>query len=79
MTDFIKTAKGLIDAVRNEYIVFQTAIDKVSKHIQTKYPEVIAEYMPSDGGIIFIGLENTKVEGLEFYRLEDLEKKLGKR
>lgn len=79
MKDFIKTTKVLTKAVDDEYIIFQSTIDKVSKHIQTKYPEVIAEYMPSDSGIVFIGLENTEVEGREFYGIEDLIKWLGKR
>lgn len=79
MPDFIKTTKVLTEAVADKYIIFQSAIDKVSKHIQTKYPEVIAEYLPSDGGIVFIGLENTEVEGHEFYGIEDLIKWLGKR
>lgn len=79
MPDFIKTTKVLTEAADDKYIIFQSAIDKLSKHIQTKYPEVIAEYMPSDGGIVFIGLENTEVEGHEFYGIEDLIKRLGKR
>ena len=79
MTDFIKTTKVLAKAVDDEYIIFQSKIDEVTKHIQSKYPEVTAEYMPSDGGIIFIGLENTEVEGYEFYGIENLIKRLGKR
>lgn len=79
MTDFIKTTKVLTKAAADEYIIFQSKIDEVSKHIQTKYPEVIAEYMPTDCGIVFIGLENTEVEGHEFYGIEDLIKWLGKR
>lgn len=79
MPDFIKTTEALTKAVDDKYIIFQSALDKVSKHIQTKYPEIIAEYMPSDGGIVFIGLENTEVEGHEFYGIEDLIKWLGKR
>ena len=69
MEDFIEIAKELMNDAKDEYIAFQGAIDKVSKHIQTKYPEVIAEYMPTDCGIVFVGLENTEFEGFEFYSL----------
>lgn len=79
MTDFIKNTKVLTKDVVDKFIIFQSAIDKLSKHIQTKYPEVIAEYTQSDGGIIFIGLENTEVEGHEFYGIEDLIRCLGER
>ena len=79
MTGFTKTLKRLIETAQNEYVVFQSAIDEVSKYVRTKYPEVIAEYMPSDGGITFIGLDGTDVAGREFYSVEDLQNWLGKR
>ena len=77
--DFVKNAKVLSKAVCDEYIIFQSKIDELTKHIQTKYPEVIAEYMPTDCGIVFIGLEDTQVKGREFYGIDDLVKWLGRR
>ena len=79
MDEFIKIANKLIENAKKKQLAAQKAIDEVSRFVQTKYPEVIAEYMPSDGGITFIGLEDTEQEAMEFYGVENLINFLGKR
>ena len=55
---FERTINKLSDiAVRKENEA-QVEVDKVTKLIQTKYPELRAEYSASDGGIIFIDDSN---------------------
>ena len=76
---FVQRAKQLIEIARQKQIEAFIAINDVSRHIQSKYPEVIAEFMPSDGGIIFIGLEGTDVETQEFYGIENIIERLGER
>ena len=71
MAKFYKNLEKLENIAISQHIVFQLAIDKVSDYVQIKYPEVIAEYMPSDGGVVFIGLEGTEVAGREFYGVKD--------
>lgn len=54
---------------------FKSAVDDVTKFIQTKYPELTAEFEVSDGGIIFIDDSNMN----EFYCLEQIYDYFGKR
>lgn len=79
MDEFIRIINKLTEVAVKKQDEAQTAIDNVSKMIQTKYPEVTAEYLSSDGGITFIGLEDTEVEGFEFYGIENLISRLGER
>ena len=61
---FVQRAKQLIKIAQQKQIEAFRAINDVSRLVQSKYPEVIAEFI--DGGIIFIGLEETDVE-VTFY------------
>lgn len=73
--DFEKQIKRLSDVAVNKNIEAQDAVAEVSKLIQSKYPELIAEYSISDGGIIFI--DDSTME--EYYSLEHIYQKLGGR
>jgi uncharacterized membrane-anchored protein len=73
--DFEEQIKRLSDVAANKNIEAQNAVAEVSKLIQSKYPELIAEYSISDGGIIFI--DDATME--EYYSLENIYKKLGRR
>ena len=73
--DFEKQIKRLSDVAVNKNIEAQDAVAEVSKLIQSKYPELIAEYSISDGGIIFID-DSTMAE---YYSLEHIYQKLGRR
>lgn len=79
INEFIKTANNLIEYAEKKQLEAQSAIDEVTRYIQSKYPEVTSEYLPSDGGITFIGLQDTEVETQEFYGVENLIKRLGQR
>ena len=48
MNEFIKTANILIKYAEKKQNEAQSAIDEVTRHIQSKYPEVTSEYLPSD-------------------------------
>lgn len=72
---FEKQIERLSDiAVRKNYIA-QNAVVEVTKLIQTKYPELEAEYSISDGGIIFIN--DSTIE--EYYNFEQIYSKFGRR
>ena len=51
---FEEQIKALSEIAHKKYNEFQRAVDEVTKLIQTKYPELTAEFEVSDGGIIFI-------------------------
>lgn len=65
---FISQAEKLIKKTEKKWSNFEIAINKVVAHIQTKYPNIEAQYMSSDGGIIFID-DSTMAE---YYGVEDL-------
>lgn len=67
--------KRLSDIAVKKNWEFQNAVSKVSKLIQTKYPELEAEYSISDGGIIFIN-DSTREE---YYNFEQIYLGLGRR
>lgn len=73
--DFKQQLKRLSEIARKKQGAFQNAVDEVTKLIQTKYPELTAEYSISDGGIIFI--EDST--GAEYYSLEQVYAYLGRR
>ena len=73
--DFEKQIERLSDIAVKKNIEAQNAVGKVTKLIQTKYPELEAEYSISDGGIIFI--EDSSMS--EFYSLEQVYLVIGRR
>jgi hypothetical protein len=73
--DFEKQIKRLSAAAINKNIEAQNVVAEVSKLIQPKYPELVAEYSISDGGIIFID-DSTMAE---YYSLEHIYQELGRR
>lgn len=73
--DFKYKIKVLSDIAVNKNIEAQNAVAEVSKLIQTKYPELKAEYFISDGGIVFIDDSNMK----EYYNFEQIIKDFGER
>ena len=75
MKDFKTKLKELYEIARKKQSEFQSAVDNVTKLIQTKYPELRAEYSISDGGIIFIDDSNMK----EYYNFEQIFGDFGER
>lgn len=51
---FEKQIESLSEVARKKMLEAQDAVSEVTKLVQTKYPELVAEYSVSDGGIIFI-------------------------
>lgn len=72
---FEEQIKTLSDIAVNKNIEAQNAVAEVSKLIQTKYPELVAEYSISDGGIIFIDDSNMQ----EYYNFEQIVRDFGRR
>lgn len=72
---FEEQIKGLSKIARKKQSEFKNAVDNVTKLIQTKYPELTAEFEVSDGGVIFIDDSNMN----EFYDLEHIYDYFGKR
>lgn len=72
---FEEQIKTLSDIAVKKNIEAQNAVAEVSKLIQTKHPELTAEYFISDGGIVFIDDSNMK----EYYNFEQIIKDFGKR
>ena len=72
---FEEQIKTLSDIAANKNIEAQNAVAEVSKLIQTKYPELAAEYSISDGGIIFIDDSNMQ----EYYNFEQIVRDFGRR
>ena len=72
---FEEQIKALSHAAIMKNIEAQNAVAKVSRLMQTKYPELEAEYSISDGGIIFIDDSNMK----EYYNFEQIFGDLGER
>ena len=62
--NFEEQIKILSDIAVKKNIEAQNAVAEVTKLIQTKYPELIAEYLISDGGIVFIDDSDMK----EYYK-----------
>lgn len=73
--DFEKQIERLSAIAVEKNIEAQNAVSNVTKLIQTKYPELEAEYSISDGGIIFIKDSTMS----EFYGLEQVYLVLGRR
>lgn len=67
--------KELSEIAYKKQAEFKSAVDNVTKLIQTKYPELTAEFEVSDGGIIFIN--DATME--EFYSIEHVYEYFGKR
>ena len=65
MKEFFEQIKELSDVAIKKNLEAQNAVAEVSKLMQTKYPELTAEYFISDGGIIFID----DSDGWEFYNI----------
>ncbi len=72
---FEEQIEALSDIAVDKSIKAQNAVDEVSKLIQTKYPELTAEYSISDGGIIFIDDSC----GGEYYDFEQIIQSFGRR
>jgi hypothetical protein len=72
---FEEQIKALSDIAVKKNIEAQNAVAEVTKLMQTKYPELVAEYLISDGGIIFIDDKTMD----EFYGIEHVYEYLGKR
>lgn len=73
--DFEKQIKRLADIATKKNGIAQNAVNEVSKLIQSKYPELVAEYSISDGGIIFIDDSTMR----EYYNFEQIYIELGRR
>lgn len=72
---FENKIKNLEKDIVSKFIIFDNSVSKMTQLIQTKYPELRAEYSASDGGVIFIN-DNTMEE---FYGIENVYEMLGKR
>ena len=72
---FEEQIKALSEIARKKQAEFQSAVDNVTKLIQTKYPELTAEFEVSDGGIIFIDDSDMT----EYYNFEQIVKDYGER
>lgn len=72
---FEEQIKVLCEIARKKQSEFQSAVDNVTKLIQTKYPELTAEFEVSDGGIIFIDDSDMT----EYYDFEQIVKDYGER
>lgn len=75
MNEFETKIKELSEIAHKKQAEFQSAVDEVTKLIQTKYPELIAEFEVSDGGIIFI--DDSDME--EYYNFEQIIRTFGRR
>lgn len=73
--NFKEQIERLSDIAEKKFCIAQSAVDEVTKSIQTKYPELVAEYSISDGGIIFIDDSTMK----EYYNFEQIYQQLGRR
>lgn len=73
--DFEEQLKKLSDIAVEKNIIADNAVSEVSMLMQSKYPELEAEYSISDGGIIFIDGSNMA----EYYTLEQIYQVLGRR
>lgn len=67
--------KRLSDIAEKKNCIAQNAVAEVTKLMQTKYPELVAEYSISDGGIIFIDDSTMK----EYYNFGQIYLELGRR
>ena len=72
---FENKIKALSDIAVKKNIEAQNAVAEVTKLIQTKYPELVAEYFISDSGIIFIDDSNMN----EYYSFEQIVGDFGRR
>ena len=72
---FLEQIKRLSDIAERKFCMARSAVDEVSKLIQIKYPELVAEYSVSDGGIIFIEDSTNK----EYYNFEQIVRDFGER
>ena len=73
--EFENKIKELSEIAHKKQAEFQSAVDEVTKLMQTKYPELTAEFETSDGGIIFINDETME----EFYDVTHIYDYFGKR
>ena len=72
---FEEQIKALSEIAYKKQVEFKSVVDNITKLIQTKYPELTAEFEVSDGGIIFINDETME----EFYDIEHVYDYFGKR
>lgn len=73
--NFEEQIKRLSDIAVKKNFIAQDAVAEVTKLMQTKYPELEAEYSISDGGIIFINDSTMK----EYYNFGQIYLELGRR
>lgn len=73
--EFEEQIKILSDVALEKNVMAQDAVNKVSKLMRSKYPELTAEYSISDGGIIFID-DSTMAE---YYNWEQIYQDFGRR
>lgn len=73
--NFEKQINALSNIATKKFCIAQEAVDEVSKLIQSKYPELVAEYSVSDGEIIFID-DTTRGE---YYNFEQIYHNFGRR
>ena len=72
---FEERIKTLSDVAIEKMIKAQNTVSEITKLIQTKYPELEAEYSISDGGIIFIDDSDMS----EYYNFEQIIRDFGRR
>ena len=72
---FEKQIESLSEVARKKMLQALDAVSEVTKLVQTKYPELVAEYSASDGGIIFIDDSDMS----EYYGLINVYQRLGRR
>lgn len=72
---FEEQIKRLSDVAAKKNLEAQNAVAKVTKLIQTKYPELVAIYSISDSGIIFVDDSNMA----EYYDFEQIYSEFGRR
>ena len=75
MKEFFEQIEELSDVAIKKNVEAQDAVAEVSKLMQTKYPELTAEYSISDGGIIFIDDSDMA----EYYNFEQIVRDFGRR
>ena len=72
---FEEQIEELSEIAHKKQIEFKRAVDNITKLIQTKYPELTAEFEVSDGGIIFIDDSDMA----EYYNFEQIVRDFGRR
>lgn len=75
MKTFEKQIESLSEVAASKMCEAEGAVSEVTKLLQTKYPELEAVYLASDGGIIFIDDSDMT----EYYSLTGVYQRFGRR